>query len=208
MNVIKRIQANRLARRLQAADAAPESLAMAREQLLELGPEAIRAILESLGGEKARGPTLDLLQKLLTNDSLPAFIDALKSEQIVVVEAAMYVLSNARSYDATQLLPLFSDPDVSRARLESILAEQVDSLQPRMLLELMPALSRDARASVFRLLEKRSDESIAAGATRLAEHTDWWMRQSMAKLLAKHPGEESVQVLVKLLGDEVSAVRL
>ncbi len=208
MNVLKRFRADRLARRLQAPDATSESVAEARGQLLELGPDAIRATLDSLGGEKARGPTLEVLEKLLTDATLPAFLDALKSEELAVVETAAQVLSSSRSYDPTPLLPLFSDPDVSRARLEGILGEQLDSLQPRMLLQLMPGLSRDARASVFRLLEKRADPSIATGVARMTDHSDWWMRQGMAKLLAKYPGHESVEALVKLLGDEVSAVRL
>jgi serine/threonine-protein kinase len=208
MNVLKRFRANRLARRLLATETGAESVAEAREQLLALGPSAIRAIFDSLEGERARGPALEVLEELLTDAALPAFVDALKSEKLAVVETATLVLSNSRSYDATPLLPLFSDPDVSRARLETILSEQVSSLQPKLLLQLMPDLSRDARASVFRLLEKHGDESIAPGVARLAQHSDWWMRQGMAKLLAKYPGEETIETLIKLLKDEVSAVRL
>jgi HEAT repeat protein len=208
MNVLKRFQAGRLARKLRDASAGDPGVAEARERLLELGSEGIRAILDSLDGVKAQGATLETLQKLLTNDTVPTFIEALKAGQLAVVETAAHVLSSVKTYDATPLLPLFSDSEVPRVRLEGILAEQVENLQPKTLLELLPDLSRDARVSVFRLLEKLDDPSIAEGAIRLAGHTDWWLRQNAAKLLARYSVPGSVETLVKLLRDEVSAVRL
>src|SRR5262245_10306337 len=192
MNVLKRMRANRLARQLLAAET-DASVAEARQELLASGASGIRAIFDALEGDRARGVALDVLEKLLTDVTLPQFVEALKSDKLAVVESATLALSNARGYDATPLLPLFSDSDVPRARLETILAVQVDSLKPSLLVQLLPDLSRDARVSVLRLLDKRVDQTIASAVVRLAQHPDWWLRQGMAKLLAKYPGGESVQ---------------
>ena len=57
----------------------------------------------------------------MTQDSLPVFLDGLRSPCPHVVDAAALVLSRATTYDATQLLALYADERLSRARLEAIL---------------------------------------------------------------------------------------
>ena len=209
MNVLKRIQASRYARKLQAANAAGSTdVTDARDQLLTFGSEAIRPIFETLAGQKPNPVALEVLERLLTDNTLPAYVEALKSSDAAVADASEHVLARASQYDPTPLLSLFSDPDVSNSRIERILAERMASLQPRVLIPLLPDLSREGRVSVFRLLEKRVDASIAPDVVRLASHTDWWLRQSAARLLAQLPGRESTDALAKLLRDEAAAVRL
>jgi eukaryotic-like serine/threonine-protein kinase len=209
MNVIKRMQANRYARQLQSSqELTPTAISEAQNQLLALGPDAIRSILESLHGEPARGPALQVLERLVSNTTLPAFVAALRSPDAAVVESATNALSQSQGYDPTQLLPLFGDQAVSKARVESILSARMKAIQPRTLLQLLPDMSRDARGSVFRLLEKRADSSIVGEAVRMAVHTEWWLRLHMVKLLSKFPSEESNTVVTKLLGDDNPAVRM
>jgi serine/threonine-protein kinase len=139
---------------------------------------------------------------------LPLYLEALRSPTASIADAAAAALAASGQYDATRLLPLFLDPGVSKARLETILAARVQSLEPRLLLQLLPDLGREARGGVFRLLEKRIDPSLVSDAARLATHTDWWLRLHMVKLLAHCPGRESSQVVTKLLADENVSVRL
>ncbi len=208
MNLLHRFQAGRYARQLAMDGASETTVAQAKSQLVAMGPSAIRSILDSLQGVGARGPALEVLESLLSPRTLPTFVEALSSQNPAVVDAVTTVLSRGQNYDPSDLLPLFSEPKVSKARLESILAAQMQRLQPRTLLKVLPDLSRDARGSVFRLVEKTADGSIVADAVQLAVHTEWWLRLHMAKLLARVPSPEGAEAVIKLLQDENPSVRL
>lgn len=208
MNLIKRLQAGKYARRLASDGVAETDMAEAKSQLVAMGPAAIRSILDSLQGVSARGPALEVLESLLSTRTLPVFVEALQSTNPAVVDAVANVLSRGQNYDPADLLPLFAEPKVSKARLEAILSAQMKRLQPRTLLQVLPDLSRDARGSVFRIIEKRADTSVVADAVRLAVHTEWWLRLHMAKLLAHVPSPEGTEAVTKLLKDENPAVRL
>ncbi len=210
MDLIKRFQAGFVARKLQSPTGlSGEALIEAQEQLVAMGPAAIRSVLESLhNGESAAVPALAVLTRLLTNETLSTFIDALRSPIPAVAEAASHALSNSDTYDATQLLPLFSDPGISKARLETILSAQIKQLQPATLMRVLPDLSKDARGSVFRLIEKRADSSVVQEAVRLASHAEWWLRLHMARLLSRFPDTRGTEAVIKLLKDENPAVRL
>src|SRR5262245_47235968 len=107
MNVLKRMQAGRLAKRLIELDASDPAMADVRAQLVALRGQAIKPIFDALEAHKAKGATLEVLIELAANDTLPTFITALKSGNTAVAETATVVLSQAKSYDAMQLLPLF-----------------------------------------------------------------------------------------------------
>ena len=148
------------------------------------------------------------LDRLLNNETLPIYVEALCSQDPAMVEGATTVLSRGRTYDPTPMLQLFADPRVPKARLETILSAQMKSIQPRMLISVLPDLSKDARGIIFRILEKGADSTIVAEAVRLAVHTEWWLRLHMAKLLAKFPSDEGTQAVLRLVRDENQAVRL
>ncbi len=210
MDLIKRFQAGFAARKLQSPQGlSSEAMVDAQEQLVAMGPAAIGSILKSLhNGETAAIPALAVLTRLLTNQTLSTFIEALRSPVPSVVDAAAHALSHSDTYDASQLLPLFSDPAVSKARLEGILSSQMKQLQPATLMRVLPDLSKDARGSVFRLIEKRADSSVVQEAVVLAAHAEWWLRLHMARLLARFPDTRGTEAVITLLKDENPAVRL
>jgi len=209
MRLFKKFQAGRVAKKLPSASALGDaSLGDLQSQLVNLGPEAIRSVMQSLRSVDARQAAIEVLEKLLTSETLPIYLDALASSSPEIVEGVTAVLSRSENYDPTKLLDLFSNPKVSKARLETILSSQMKGIQPRMLINILPDLSRDARGIIFRVLEKRADTSIIAEAVRLAVHTEWWLRLHMAKLLAKFPSPEGIETVVRLLKDENRAVRL
>ena len=209
MRLFKTFQANRVARKLPSASAMGDAqLDALQSQLVNLGPDAIRSVMQSLRSVDARQAAIEVLEKLLTPETLPVFLDALASSAPEIVEGVTTVLSRSQNYDPTKLLELFSNPKISKVRLETILSAQMKGIQPRMLISILPDLSRDARGIIFRVLEKRADSSIIAEAVRLAVHTEWWLRLHMAKLLAKFPSPEGIETVVRLLKDENRAVRL
>ena len=208
MDLIRRFQAGHLAKRLQDPLQAPAGVAQTQEKLLALGPSAVRGLLDAIAHGKASAASNEVLERLCTNDTLSVFVEALMSPVPAVVEAASVALSKSALYDPAQLLGLFSDPNVSKARLESILAAQMQRIQPVTLVRVLPDLSKDARGSVFRLLERRADSSISADVVGLARHAEWWLRLHAVKLLAKMPGQDAIAGVADLLKDESAAVRL
>ena len=208
MDLIRRFQAGHLAKRLQDPLQAPSGVAQTQEKLVALGPSAVRGLLDAIARGKASAASMEVLERLATNDTLTVFIEALQSPVPAVVEAAAMALSRSELYEPALLLPLFSEPAVSKARLEAILAAQMQRIQPVTLVRVLPDLSKDARGSVFRLLERRADSSISNDVVGLARHAEWWLRLHAVKLLAKMPGHDAIEGVAQLLKDESAAVRL
>jgi serine/threonine-protein kinase len=209
MEILKRFQADRVVRRLlSGAGASDTQLAAARSQLLGMGGAAVRALFATVQGAPASALVQELLIKLLEQETLAWYLEALRSPSATVAEAAARALANGGGYDATQLLGLYSDEHVPRARLELILDSQHMNLQPSTLLKVLPDLSKEARNSAFRLLDKVADGRLLHGALELSTHPEWWIRMHMARLLAKQSSPAAAAGLGKLVRDENSAVRM
>src|SRR5947207_6813886 len=142
MQILKRFQADRYVRQLQSGTRISDSqLTEARSQLLGLGSAAVRALFAGVQSAPPTPIVQELLVRLVRQDTLAAYLDALRSPSATVAETATRALAAGEKYDATQLLGLYSDPSVSRARLENILDAQYMNLQPTALLKVLPDLS-------------------------------------------------------------------
>src|SRR5258705_170599 len=115
---------------------------------------AVRPLFAPIQNAPASALVHELLAKLLKQEPLPAYLDGLRSPSTPVADAAAKALASASTYDATQLLALYADDNVSRARLELILDSQHTNLQPNTLLKVLPDLGKEARNSAFRLLDR------------------------------------------------------
>ena len=209
MNLLRRFKAGRYAQQLQAGGMhTADDLAAARDELIAIGPSAIGAVLESIARGRSVEASIEVLERLVSAETLPIFLEAMRSPVPAVVEAVSAALSRSTQYDPTALLPLFSDARVSKSRLEQVLAAQMQRVQPVTLVRLLPDLSKDARGSVFRLIEHAADAGVVQEAVRLATHAEWWLRLHAVKLLAKFPGDSTSASVSKLLNDENPAVRL
>jgi len=156
MEILKRFQADRYVRQLQSGQRVSDSqLTEARTQLLSMGNAAVRSLLSAAqGAGGASELTLDMLARLASQDTLPAFIEGLRSPLTQVSDTAARALSSATTYDPTQLLALYADETVSRARLEAILEAQIQHIQPSTLLRMLPELGKEARNSAIRIVDK------------------------------------------------------
>jgi HEAT repeat protein len=209
MEILKRFQADRYVRQLQSGQRVSDSqLTEARSQLLGMGAAAVRSLLAATQGGAASALTLDMLVRLTSQDTLPAFVEALRSPQATVADTAARALSAATTYDPTQLLALFADATVSRARLESILEAQIRHIQPATLLRVLPDLSKEARSSAIRLIDKVADGRILVPLIELSKHPEWWIRMNAARLLSRLTGPTAMNALAKLVRDDNGAVRL
>lgn len=209
MEILKRFQASRYVRLLQSHERLPDAqLLEVRAALAHMGGSAVKAVFDGIGAAKPNGLTLDTLEHLVSEDTLTAYIEALRSQSPYVVDAAVHVLSRARTFDATQLLALYADERVPRSQLERVLDAQSTTIRPTTLLRLLPNLGKEARNAALRLLDKIADHTILADALELAKHPEWWIRMNAVRLLARNPGGPANAAVSKLVKDENGAVRL
>ena len=208
MDLIRRFQAGQLAKKLQESQQAGTAVSESQDKLVALGPAGLRGVFAAVEHRRATPATLDVLERLATDELLGQFALAMQSPVPEVVDAATAALSRSTRYDPAQLLPLFAEGGVSKARLESILAAQAARLQPVALVRILPDLNKEARGSVFRLLERRADPGIANDLVQLARHDDWWLRLHAVKLLARVPGKDAAAGVAERLKDDAPSVRL
>jgi HEAT repeat protein len=208
MGIVDRLKTSKHLRTLKTSGASAASLAEAKAALVATGPSALSSLFELLTHREARAPVLELLEKLLKNSTLNRYVEALASPERAVREGVVAVLKSCRTYDAMDLLPFLLQPEVPKTILEDILKDRVEGLSARHLLAALPDFPRETRQLVFRLLEERKDSSAGNEVRHLAVHDDWWIRLHMAKLLTHYPGEETEDVLMRLLQDDNKTVRL
>jgi len=209
MGFVERLRTGKHLRVLRNAErAAPEALAEAKSALREIGSSAIPSLLELLPDSKSRAAAREVLESLLTNETLTSYVDALASSDRRVQGEVVEILKRGRHYGPDRLLDFLASSDVPRSHVEAVLLARLESLDPLKLLEALPDFERETRAILFRLIEETVDEKVAPKAAALIEHTDWWIRAHMAKLLGRIPGEHAEAALSRALGDRNKSVRL
>lgn len=209
MTLVGRLQAEKQIAALRAHPGAGDPRRIeARAKLLGQGPEAVEPLLSALRPLETRAALTEILECLLSDATLPQYMKALGSTDPVTTSTVTGILVRGRGYDPTPLLDLFADPRVPSARLETILSAQMPRIQPRLLVDLIPEMSRDARAVTFRLLDRHADANAVLDSVRLVDDPDWWIRQQMARLLARVAHPTGLDALVRLLGDDNRGVRL
>ncbi len=209
MGLVDRFRTSRLLRTLRASQTAPpEALAEAKNALVEMGSGALESLFECLTHPGAREPALEILERILTTDTLPSFVEALASADRRISGGVAEAMAKGRNYQPKDLLPYLSEKDVPKSRLEPVLVAREADLPAPDLLTMLPDLEREARTIAFRLLEGRVDAALLPETLRYLVHKDWWVRAHMAKLLARIPGEESEKGLAGILTDPNKSVRM
>src|SRR5262249_41727157 len=162
-----------------------EAIATARERLVALGSAAIRPLLDSAQRQTLGPHPMDVLGRLLPNDTGGTHTHALRPQAPGGAAPAPGGPSRGAHSPPLPPLPLCSDSRMAKARMEGILGAQMSRLRPAALVRALPDMAKDTRGSIFRLLEQTVDTSVADEAARLVGNPDWWMRLHAAKLLAR-----------------------
>ena len=209
MNLVHQLLAQRGVRKLKGAGAlTPAALKQLQDDLVGLGAVAVSPLTTCLRDQTARGPALEVLEQLLSDETLDAYVDSLSEGDPAVVSGISRVLATSRRYDPVKLLPLLSDSAVSKSVVEHILTEQGTALPLDKLLFLLPDLARDGQILVFRLLDKRADPSMVPSLLPLLTHPDPQVRMSTIKLLSRFVDEAVVNGLRTTVADRMANVRL
>ena len=91
MRLVSRLAAARRAGKLKhARELAPRELAALQGRLADAGPGAVPSLLDCLGHAEARGPALEVLARLLDEDSVPLSLEALASPNPAIVSGAAW----------------------------------------------------------------------------------------------------------------------
>ena len=209
MEILNRIQAKRRAAKLRESRyMSAEALEELQASLVEMGAPAIPSLLECLGHGDARRPAIDVLDKLVTNETLPTFLSSLVSPNPAVSSGVTRVLAKNRHYDPVRILTLLGEDGTPKSAIETILRDQTTALPPARILQLFPKLEKDGQAVAFRLLEKTENDAVVPDLVHLLESEDWWVRMSAVRLLAAHPKDLVIRELERRLTDENRTVRL
>ncbi len=209
MNIVGRLQIDSCLRQLRSlSDLSDIQQTEVRTRLISFGAAAVTPLFEMLRRPDVRPFTTDILTRLLNDETLPLYATALTSADSSIAGGAHDLLAASQHYDPSRLLERLRDPGFPKARLESVLSVQMGRLHPRLLVRMLPDLDKGSRTVAFRLLEAHADTETILEALPLASDPDWWMRLSIARLLAKAPAEPSVHAAILLLNDTNKTVRL
>ncbi len=209
LRILQQLKAGRQVERLkQARNLTPAELATAKEELLAFGPSSIPPLIECLSHGEARGPAIEVLEKLAGKETLRTYVEALMSRNPAVVSGITKALEKSKALDPHLLLEYLADPSVPKAALDAILTAHFPALDRRRLIDLLPVLGKEGRAVVFRLLEKNLDQTTVLRLLTLLSHPDWSLRVFAARLLAQSPTRPPIEKLTALLADEHKTVRL
>jgi serine/threonine-protein kinase len=198
----KRAQKLRFARSMNETD-----LHRLMDELAAMGPSAILPLSECLSHGEARAPAIEVLDRLLNDQTLDLFLGLLASPNPTVVSGAVRVLSDGRSFTPRRLLGALKESSPPKSVLEPVLREHVGSLPVSEMTSLLPSLARDGQSILLRTLERSPDPNLVPALLQLLKHEDPWLRASLAKFLAEHPGPGVVPGLVELLHDPGKGVR-
>ncbi len=208
MKIVDQVLAHRRVQKLhKARTLAPSELEQLEDEITSAGAPALPALFECLAHADARAPALAILARLLSDATLPPYLEALASANPAIVSGAAEVLAQGTGYDASRLLDLIEEGRVSKSVLENLLTRQSARLPIDRALFLLPALPREAQVLLFRFFEKRLENLSVREFLPLLAHADPWIRVRAARLVTASGDAAVIPALTERLGDAHATVR-
>ena len=157
----------------------------AMHQVKSTGASTIPKLLDALV-DAPKSPHIDtLLVNLLTDKTLPKYVDGLADEDKRVVLGAMRALARGTKYDPNRLLTLFEDPHVPNQAVLQILLARKDAIRIKHLLEFTDKADREIRQVLFKILDVVATEEMVPELVPYASNEDPAMRMHIAKALSR-----------------------
>jgi len=208
MGVLDSHKVNRAIRVLLSGQDVPDAeQQQALATLKQFSSHAVPKLIAALAESRTPAKITDLLVPLLNNGTLPLFLVGLFSPDPRIASRIMEVLHGGHDYDPNQLLDLFQDPDVPKARLVEILSRQKNALNCQSVLELLDTVDKESRTLVLRLTDEVATDALVPDLIRRLEGGDWLTRLYIARTLRRFSTEASRDALTKLLEDQHKTVR-
>ena len=185
----------------------PAAVAKLVDELAAMGPGALRPVSECLAHGEARGPALEVLARLVSDETLDEFLDLLASPNPAIVSGAAQVLKGSRSFTTKRLPPTLASGRIALATLEPILRAHAASIPAATLVEVLPALERDGQLVALRTLSLVGDPATVQRVATLAGDDDPSLRLLIVRFLAEHPGPGGASALAARLRDPERTIR-
>lgn len=176
-------------------------------KIKDAGESAIPKLIEALVDDVNNSYINKLLFELLTNETLPEYVDALADEDKNIVKGVMKVLASSSAYDPNLLFDLFNDPEIPKNVLIQILLARRDKLNGNNLFALMPKVDAQSQKAILHVIDEIVSEKMLPQLAKYADHDDVNIRFQVAKTLSKIDVERSRNVLLERLNDPSKAVR-
>ena len=193
---------------VDASDASVPELKEAMHLVKTTGAGSIPKLLDALVDAPDSPHINALLVSLLTDKTLPKYVDGLADEDKRVVIGTMRALAKGTMYDANRLYSLLEDPHVPKTAVVQVLLARKDSLNIKPLLEYLNKADKEVRQSLFKVLDAVATEEMVPELTAYSSSDDPTMRLHIARALARC-GKSVVarDTLLRLINDKNKMVR-
>jgi HEAT repeat protein/tRNA A-37 threonylcarbamoyl transferase component Bud32 len=210
MNLLAGFQADKLIAELCAVDAdEQERTRELNDRIVRLGAGAVPRLLDALREADRHGMMLLLepLGRLVSEQTLRHYRQALRSDNLKVVQGAAAALASRRSYDPNSLLDLLRDEDVARARLLEVLNAHKDRVNARALLPYAYDLDGKDQADLLAIVSGIANESLVPELLDRMTGADRDVRRAITEMLGRFPREDVARGLTRQLDDQDRGVR-
>ena len=207
MSLLHSYKANKAISTILSSNPASQQTKEALTRLKNIGQPAIPKLIEALAETDPHSPIENLLVSMLSNSSLPAYINGLADEDKRIISSVMRILGTSDTYDANRLFDLFSDPNIPKNVLVQILIAQKKRLSAKTLIGVLGQVDKSIHQLIFRVLNEIADDTIVPDLIRYSNSKDDAIRTYVAITLGKFSLPEVRDTLLKMVSDPNKKVR-
>lgn len=207
MSLLHSYKANKAISIILSSNPASQQTKEALSRLKSIGNPAIPKLVEALAETDPHSPIENLLQSMLNNSSLPAYIDGLADDDKRIISSVMRILGTSETYDANRLFDLFSDPNIPKNVLVQILIAQKKRLSAKTLIGILGQVDKSIHQLIFKVLNEIANETIVPDLIRYSASKDPAIRTYVAITLGKFSLPEVRDTLLKIISDPNKKVR-
>jgi len=210
MSLLGGFRADQLVNQL-VAEQKPDSPAAKRlvDRIKKIGPKVIPKAIDALAlSDKSHTMVfVDILSSLVDDKSLELFKEGLADGNERVVSGTSWALSSSTSYNASNLLAFFDDPEVSKPALIEILRVHKQDLSVHELLQRAYESDPKESAALFKIIEDTIRPEMVPDLISRLGGRDPIIKVHIIHLITKFDRPEVNQALEMQLRDPNKMVR-
>ncbi len=176
-------------------------------KIKQIGRAAVPKLVDALLDVPGNAMLESLLSTLLTNKTLPEYIDALAEPNKKLVTSIGRILIENNAYDPNLLLKVLDDPEIPKKVLLQILATKKDRLNTRKVIALLESPDKTKRTIAFNLIDAVASEDAIPYLLQYTEDSDATTRLQIVRALSNFNTEPVKNALIKALTDSNKLVR-
>jgi len=207
MSLLHSYKANKAISVILSSNPASQQTKEALSRLKNIGPSAIPKLIEALAETDPHSPIENLLLAMLSNSTLPAYVEGLADDDKRIISSVMRILGTSDTYDANRLFDLFSDPNIPKNLLVQILVAQKKRLSAKTLIGILGQVDKSIHQLIFKVLNEIADETIVPDLIRYSNSKDTSIRTYVAITFGKFSLPEVRDTLLNMIADPNKKVR-